>query len=232
MSVSDDNNSSSPDDSSEYEPPLDGTSNDASEHADGSQGTEKEQRKFIEQLFEQVIRPQLEGIAEKIADLQEKKRTSYDDVGSNFTPPSEFSMDGGESEISDDEHREMMNNLMSAFGGADGEIDLNNLPFSIDDLEMNIPTDVSELQGEALVFGALDQEGAKAAEHIMGQLQKHTAEGLSVDYVLKEMCDVDIKNIGEQEVGNMKVNFIELGLGDEDTPETLSSDDLQKMFDR
>ncbi len=87
-----------------------------------------------------------------------------------------------------------------------------------------------DAQGEAFVFGGHNEEQAKATlERIQSLLQ----DGLTMDYIISEMSDLNLQQSIAKNIGEMKINFINIDERPQpaDAVENISADDLQKLFD-
>lgn len=87
-----------------------------------------------------------------------------------------------------------------------------------------------DAEGEAFVFGGKDETQAKETmERIQGLLK----DGLSMDYIIQEMTDLHLTSNIAKQVGEMTINFVNIDSNTEhyNEDETLSAEELQKMFD-
>lgn len=82
------------------------------------------------------------------------------------------------------------------------------------------------LTGVAYVFGG--QPGIDP--EMLESLQQHLQSGMALDYILRELTDLEVRRMRESELSGLTVRYIELARRDDDPP-PLSVSDLEAMFD-
>jgi len=85
--------------------------------------------------------------------------------------------------------------------------------------------DVDQVSGMVYVFGGrggIDQE-------IVERIQSHLQDGLDLDYVLREMCNLQVRTTRETTFGELNVRYVEL-MREEDDTAPLSAEELETMF--
>jgi len=84
---------------------------------------------------------------------------------------------------------------------------------------------MDQVSGTVYVFGGrggIDPE-------IFTRLQHHIQDGLNLEYVLRELCDLQVRSTRESQVGELCVRYVELMEGDGET-EALSVEELETMY--
>ncbi|MFW5860364.1 MAG: hypothetical protein ACOCYP_10100 [Planctomycetota bacterium] len=89
--------------------------------------------------------------------------------------------------------------------------------------------DEIDLSGMAYIFGTR-QGGHVAVIEQVQRLQELVEQGLSLDYILAEMTDLDIVNVRESEYRGMAIRYIEVEPGIKD--ESLSADQIAAIYAR
>lgn len=110
--------------------------------------------------------------------------------------------------------------------------DLANGPIDLGLLDIDLPEDLSDafidLEGQALVVGGRDEEPVR---QLMEAMQTHLSNGLSLDYILQEMTDLDISSFQHRQFGAISVNMVEVrSQSEQDTP-ALSAEELRQRFE-
>lgn len=87
--------------------------------------------------------------------------------------------------------------------------------------------DIEQVSGMVYVFG-----GRGGVEHAtIERIRTLVTEGMELDYVLREMTDLAVRETKETRYGELLVRYVELER-DHHAVDPLSSDELERMFDR
>lgn len=87
--------------------------------------------------------------------------------------------------------------------------------------------EIEQVSGLVYVFGG---RGGVDPE-VIEQIQAHVQDGMDLDYVLREMTDLQVHTMRETNYGDLRVRYVELGNSETDTA-PISADDLEAMFNR
>jgi hypothetical protein len=87
--------------------------------------------------------------------------------------------------------------------------------------------DIEQVSGMVYVFGGRGGVEAETIERI----RTLVTEGMDLDYVLREMTDLAVKETKETRYGELIVRYVELEREDDEI-EALSCDELEMMFKR
>ena len=86
-----------------------------------------------------------------------------------------------------------------------------------------------DAQGEAFVFGGHDEVQAKET---LERIQSLMQDGLTMDYIISEMSDLNLQQSIAKNIGDMKINFINIDESAKpDDIQNLTADELEDMFD-
>jgi hypothetical protein len=103
-------------------------------------------------------------------------------------------------------------------------------PEQLTHIDLDLPEGLEELGGEAMMVAGTD---AEAMQDMLGTIRDKLQEGYSLDYILQEHTDLHFDRVGDKQVGNIHVSYLQMDASRQaDAPHKLTAEQLREMFDR